>query len=410
MCIMVSCNAQEYDLTVVGRVHNADGLSRIPITLIEMLKEDLKINHILPFETLLDTNEINDGVKAILWNPDKTPGAVSILVDCIWSMNLPTYTLMPDSPIKIAYSMWESNQISSTWVNILNQYFDAVAVPDSFVLNTYRDSGVTIPIFELPLCLYLDDFLTKPKPIRPHSPFVFGCTATACQCKNQALLIRAFAEEFGNNEDVILRLSSRRALPTPVGSWENLIQSCGCNNIFINVGFMNNAQYLENMVSLDCYINISKGEGFSIGPREALALGLPCILSNNSAQKTICQNGLVRPVPSNIPAPPPNDCDWVGFFGHDIGLYSDCRLEDVKDALRDVYKYYDIYLEQAKMGPEWSSQYDFKKLKSKYLSLTKPKRVILGSKNEITDDYLMTASKELYNKYRDTLKIPGVVL
>ena len=299
------CIAEAYDLTIVGRVQNADGLCRIPISFIDMLKDDLKINHISPFQSAINTHDVKDSVKAILCNPDKTPGAVSILVDALWSVNNPTYAFVPKSQIKIAYSMWESNQIPATWVKVLNQYFDAVVVPDSFVFNTYRESGVTIPIFELPLCLNLDDFLKKSKPSRPHSPFVFGCAATACQNKNQALLIQAFAEEFGNTEGVILRLSSRYAIPPPSGSWEKLIQSYDCNNIFLSVGIMDNVQYIKNMASYDCYVNISKGEGFSIGPREALALGIPCILSNNSAQKTICHSGLVRSVPSNIPAPPP---------------------------------------------------------------------------------------------------------
>lgn len=407
---MFSCSGQEYDLTVVGRAINADGLCRIPITLIDMLKDDLKINHIQPFDSVINTNDVRDEVKAILYNPDKTPGAVSILADGLWSIQSPTYTIVPDSIIKIAYSMWESNHIPSKWAQILNEYFDAVVVPDSFVFNAYQDSGVTIPIFELPVCLYLDEFLAKPKPSRPRLPFVFGCTATACECKNQALLIQAFAEEFGNSEDVILRLSSRYSIPPASGSWEKLIQSYNCSNIFLNVGVMDNTQYIENMASFDCYVNISRGEGFSIGPREALALGIPCILSNNSAQKTLCRTCLVRSVPSDIPVPPPTDCNWVGIFGNGIGFYSDCSVDDVKDALRDVYNYYDIYLKQAELGSEWVSQYSLKRLKTKYLNLIKPKRVILGSKNEITDDYLMTTSEGLYDKYRDCLKIPGEVL
>lgn len=397
-----SCIAHEYDLTVVGRVHNADGLCRIPITLIDMLKDDLKINHVAPFESIINTQDVEEDVKNILSNPDKSPGNVAILVDGLWSVNHLTYAYVPDSKIKIAYTMWESNQIPEKWVEILNQYFDACVVPDAFVSDTYRNSGVLIPIFVLPLCLSLDEFLSHPKPSRPKSPFVFGCTATACQNKNQALLIQAFAEEFGNTKDILLRLSSRYAIPPKNSSWEKLIHSYGTNNIFLSVGVMNNLQYLENMASLDCYVNISKGEGFSIGPREALALGIPCILTKNSAQITVVDSGLVRSVPSNIPAPPPTDCDWVGAFGTtEMGFYSDCKLEDVKAALRDVYDHYGKYLNLAKKGPRWVRQYDVKNLKSKYMSLIKPKWVVLGSTNEIGEDYIMTNSEKLYQKYTE---------
>lgn len=83
-----------------------------------------------------------------------------------------------------------------------------------------------------------------------------------------------------------------------------------------------------------------------------------------------------------------------------MGFYSDCSLEDIKNALWDVYNYYDIYLKQAQDGPEWVSQYCLQKIKNKYLSLIKPTCVLLGDKNVITEDYLMTTSEKLYKKYR----------
>ena len=59
-------------------------------------------------------------------------------------------------------------------------------------------------------------------------------------------------------------------------------------------------KYIEFISTFDCYVNLSKGEGFSIPPRESLALGIPCIISDNTAHKTICDSGLVLPVTSKI--------------------------------------------------------------------------------------------------------------
>lgn len=396
ICILFTCKAQEYDLTVIGRVHNADGLCRIPITLIDMLKDELKINHISPFHFPTTFQDLNDSVKKVLLNPDKKPGKVSLLVDGLWSTNSATYSFVPDSHIKIAYSMFESNSIPPMWVKILNQHFDAVVVPDSFLVDTYRTSGVTIPIFLLPICLNLDAFLSHEEISRPRYPFVFGCTASGLHHKNQILLIQAFAEEFGNSPDIALRLSCRGVNPEVLNSWKDLVKKYGCTNIFFNVGILNNDQYVENMASLDCYVNISKGEGFSIGPREALALEIPCILTNNSAQKTICRSGLVKAIESEISEPPSSD---YHFFGENIGTFSNCHLEDVKEALQTVYYHYDTYRDLARMGPNWTAQYQMQNLKSKYLNLIKPKKVILGTKNEITNDYLMTSSEKLYLKY-----------
>lgn len=401
LLINPNITAIEYDLTIVGRVGVADGLNRIPITLIDMLKEDLRINHVDLYEQV-DIREVRPEIRDILLNTDKTPGNVSLLVDGLWSIGNPAYTFVPESHLKIAYSMLETDGIPSRWVQILNHYFDAVVVPDSYVLEAYKNSGVTIPLFELPLCLYLDEFLNRPQILRPRFPFVFGCNASGVPRKNQSLLIQAFAEEFGNCDDVILKISSRWVLPEILASWNKLIQDYKCKNIILEINALDNSQYIENMSTFDCYVNISKGEGFSIGPREALAMKMPCILSNNSAQKAICRTGLVRLVPAEIPEPP---CQlYVSFFGNEnFGSYYNCKLDDVKEALRDVYNNYDLYLESSKNGPKWASQYRLQKMKAKYLNLIKPKVVLLGNKNEITDDYLMTTSEALYNKYSDLI-------
>ena len=151
--------------------------------------------------------------------------------------------------------------------------------------------------------------------------------------------------------------------------------------------------FKELFKTFDCYVLISKGEGFSISPREALALGKPCIISNNTAHKTICNTGHVYAVPSELiePAIDPG----VGACGNRFN----CSIKDVRKALREVYTNYQEYVEKALGGREWVKDYLWENLKLRFLNLIKPKKVVLGNHNEITDDYLMTDSKKLYAKY-----------
>lgn len=60
---------QASDLTIVGYMKYSDGLGRIPIGLIDILKEDISINFIGSIEPLY----IEDDIKDIAFNPDKTP-------------------------------------------------------------------------------------------------------------------------------------------------------------------------------------------------------------------------------------------------------------------------------------------------------------------------------------------------
>lgn len=388
--------AYQYDLTVIGTVGHADGLARISVGVIDLLKDDLKINCI---PTYMQLNDIDRDVKKIILNSSKSPGTVSFCSSPLWYSKDPDlYTKVPNSYIKIAYSMLESTSIPPEWTTILNSHFDAVVVPDHFLVDVYRNSGVIIPIFELPLGMYLNDYLQKPKRQRPSYPFVFGTTVSCDERKNFALMIQSFAEEFGNMEGVVLRLNSRQGTSQ---FYEDLIQSLGVSNILFTHNVLNKEQYIEFIDSFDCFINISKGEGFSLCPREALSLGIPCVLTDNSSQMTICKSGLVRAVPSNILEPTNY---WGMFGGQQVGCFSTCHKEDVKAALRDVYANYPLYLNKAEAGPGWASQYCWPNLKKKYLNLIKPKKVIFGDANEITNDYLMTNSRKLYKKYKTIIQ------
>ena len=148
------------------------------------------------------------------------------------------------------------------------------------------------------------------------------------------------------------------------------------------------------MASFDCFVSFSMGEGFSLIPREFLAMGIPCVLSNNTAHETICNTGLVKSVLSNILV----KAEYF-HLSDDCGYHFDTRLDDAVLALKDIYNNYHIYLNKAFEAREWAKTYSINNLKNKYLNLIKPKKLLYGVDNVITDDYLMTNSLILYKKY-----------
>ena len=83
-----------------------------------------------------------------------------------------------------------------------------------------------------------------------------------------------------------------------------------------------------------------------------------------------------------------------------IGYQFDCTLRDARKAMREVYKHYDEYLEKASYGREWVKSYLQENLSSKYVSLVKPESIVLGKQNIIGDNFLVTDSKKLYEKYK----------
>lgn len=385
-------NSQElHDVTVVGYLRFFNGLGRNAIAALDYLQDSLKMNFVQTprFTDLQDCP--NNVLKVLETNDPEAPSNVAVLYDTLDILKNKK-TKFPNSTIKIAYTMIEATAVFEEWADRINKDFDAIVVPDIFLEEVYRSSGVKKPIFTLPHPIYIDEFLAKPIKEKPNKPFEFGLSCVLTANKNYINLVDAFIAEFGNSQDVILKIQCPQENEHTKLLREK-IQSMKITNIFLNFAVLPWREYIEFMSSLDCYCLLSKGEGFSVTPREALALGTPCIISNMTAHKTICNADVVCSVDANILEPHVNGKRVCGYNFN-------CKVEDVRSALRAVYYNYDHYLEKAHRGREWVKQYQGPRLKKKYLNLFKPKTIILGNRNEITDDYLMTTDEELYNKYK----------
>ncbi len=387
-----------YDLTIIGPHNFNDGISRRSIGQIKMLKDSLKINYINTRPKNSSDKDIENAVLKIIKNPDTTPGTISFFVDILIGNigKTPLYNHTPNSKIKFAFVTFESTKAHPAWVNALNNLFDGAIVPDPWLIDVLKQSGVKIPIFVLPEICFLEDFLKEPLQEMPHNPFVFGISALFNTNKNYALLLEAFAAEFKNSHDVILKIHSKFHKNKLHSKLWTKIKNLGLKNVVVNKkSNLHWNEYVKNhMSAIDCYVLLSLGEGFSITPREALALGRPCILANHTAHKTICDTGLVRAVEPTIIQKHSGE-----HYGVSLGNNFNCTVNDARKALRDVYENYDVFLHKAHQGREWVKQYLSHNLKAKYLSLFKPKKVILGSKNEVSDDYLIVDSEALYQKY-----------
>ena len=392
-CNFALSSNYKYDLTVLGEINYDGGLTRIGLSIVECLHPYLKINYIrTPRGKLNLSSSISEEVKSIIKNVDTSPGKVAFFVDTFDNFNAKKIYKPIQSKIKIAYTMLESTLIPKEWVNEINLDFDAVVVPDDFLVKVYKDSGVMVPIFVLPLCMYLDDFLTTPIKSNAHTPFTFGVAATFINRKNNLKLFQAFVEEFGNDENFLLKMHGRYGYENDI--LRKKIKKMKIRNVKICDHQISQQQYIKFLKSLDCYVYISKGEGFSLTPREAMALGIPCILTDNTAQSTICKSDLVESIPSNI-----KQDFWLRK--KKCGFCFDCDIKDVKKAMRKIYTNYSIYLSKSLLMRKWVKKYCIKSLSKHFLMLIKPTKIILGDKNVITKSYMMTDSIKLYQKFKN---------
>lgn len=303
---------------------------------------------------------------------------------------------LPRNQICVAYSLFDSNAIPQKWVNDLNTYFDIVIVSDAYYLDVYKRSGVTTPIFCIPLSRNLDQFFEQPLKSAKGTPFIFGSFSRTLHRKNLLTLIQAFAKVFGNHPDVQLQIHFRSVEDEEyLQRLQKEICDLALINVFLDYSDLDEDACLERLSRLDCLINISKGEGFSFLPREAMALGIPVIVTDNTAQTTLCKSGLVRVVPSLIE----EEATYSTMQEETCSKFYGCSVDDVVEAMNDVFEHYDTYLKKSQAMREWVQQYNYDAVKSSYMTLLKPRKLYFLDQNVIVDGALVTSSPALYDKY-----------
>lgn len=372
------------DITLMGRVIPQDGLGRIPLIFKDMFADKHDV-------TYYDNN------KKLTYNKN-----IIIYCDALWYKNEQFSGVkdMVKGKLNIAYSMIESSRIPTQWVDILNNRFDLVVVPDEFLVDVYKESGVNIPIFVLPLALNIGHLLKIPLKSSQNKIFTFGMTASFSKHKNHEKIVDAFIRKFNNKLDCQLILHGKWGDKSIIDNIKRKIANYKSKNIKILNKTFTDSEYMKFMRGLDCYILASKGEGFSITPREALALGIPCILSNNSAHSTICKQSFVRSIKCLIEESATNF--YKNLLGNqDMGYFYDCSINDISNSMKYVYDNYSYYLSQASNSRSFANFYSHKNLKKYYETLVEPAEIILGEKNEIYENYLVTNSEQLYLKYKN---------
>jgi glycosyltransferase involved in cell wall biosynthesis len=142
--------------------------------------------------------------------------------------------------------------------------------------EAFINSGVTVPIY-----VYYHGINPKDYPFinRPEDPvWVFGTLGRLSVRKGTDLVVKAFKEEFKTERDVALILKSSDAL-VPFEGISNL-KTTRDPRITVIGEVLSHEKKLELYKTIDCFVFPSRGEGFGLPPLEAMATGLPVIMTN----------------------------------------------------------------------------------------------------------------------------------
>ena len=190
------------------------------------------------------------------------------------------FTAVPKEGFRIVYAAFDSDVLPGEWVKIFNERFDLALFTSQAVETVARDSGVVIPVGTLPLALDLEGELARRvrRPIPGRT--TFGTISAFHDRKNLESLIEAFVESFPPHEGVALVIHSNLAMGRTYDGIHRRVSALPEGYVTISNESLSEDEKFDLLDSFDVYVNVSAGEGYSIGPREALAQGKPLVLSD----------------------------------------------------------------------------------------------------------------------------------
>jgi glycosyltransferase involved in cell wall biosynthesis len=206
---------------------------------------------------------------------------------------------------RIGFTMHEVDRLPASWVEQANQ-MDELWTPSHWGAQVFAESGVTRPIYLVPLGIDPERF--HPGPPRQHmrehtlflSVFEWGTR------KGWDVLLRAYRAAFRPTDAVLLVLKIDHRTPgtNPAREIATLLPHPAPPVALLYNQPFSATRMAELYRSADCFVLPTRGEGWGMPALEAMACGVPAIVTDWSAPTEFVTgaNGYPLPVNDLVPA------------------------------------------------------------------------------------------------------------
>lgn len=228
---------------------------------------------------------------------------------------------------KIGYTVSETTSLHSKWVNEIKK-INQVWIPTNWGKQVLIANGVPESMIEIvPEGIDTNIFNPERTPqqaIAKLPGYKFLCVARWDDRKNYQGLLKAFDEEFDNDDNVKLIIACNGSVRIHIKNYQKVV--------FVNT--INNSKAFARLyTSCDSFVLPTHGEGWGLPIMEAMACGLPTITTNWSGHTEFCNNDNCYLINNYKLVDAPKQT-----YEHLIGQWAEPDIEELKHLMRYVYE------------------------------------------------------------------------
>lgn len=260
------------------------------------------------------------------------------------------YSIMRmNNPIKVIYTMFESDKIPADWKEYLD-CADRVIVPSKWCANVFASSGVKADVVPLG---YNDEVFTyreREDKRETRKDFIFLHYNAYNIRKGFPEVLKAFCKAFEKDEPVkMIFKTTVKMLPFPLPKSEY-------PNIEVMQGEYPEDQLAALCSMADCFVYPSRGEGFGITPLEAMATGASAIVPNAHGISEYFDDRYMYEVKVKETCP----ALYSKYKGQDVGKMVVCDVDHLAAQMRWVYEHQEEARQKGQEASEYVKKYTYK--------------------------------------------------
>lgn len=247
------------------------------------------------------------------------------------------YYYQLNNDYNIGYTPWESTKIPAGWLYNMN-LCNEIWTTSNFVKDVYIKNGVTKDIYVVPHGIS-EDFFPEERELR--DKFNFLHVGGDSKRKNAQLVVDAFLELFEGNNEYQLVLKYNNYCHAEVYLNEKLVPAINHPQIIGIPDVFTTDQLIQLYHKCHCMVYPTSGEGFGMIPFEAMATGMPTIVTNLTGCSDFANYGI--PLDAEY-----GEASYHNFmYTTDTGDWAIPDFQNLLDHMKNVTSEYELFKKEA---------------------------------------------------------------